>query len=170
MGAADFINSVRPAAREGRSTRNELDNRWSRTVATLQCLQQYRASPAVQKRILVVDDHRHSREGLRESLVGEGYQVEATADCWQAIKKVKEGRFEVAIIDLDLPPVHGVDMSGWDVIRICRAFHPAITIIVVSAEAGQEVKAQAEELKVAEVLEKPINPTQLKAIVRTLNL
>ena len=170
MGAADFINSVRPAAREGRSTRNELDNRWSRTVATLQCLQQYRASPAVQKRILVVDDHRHSREGLRESLVGEGYQVEAAADGWQAIKKVKEGRFEVAIIDLDLPPVHGVDMSGWDVIRICRAFHPAITIIVVSAEAGQEVKAQAEELKVAEVLEKPINPTQLKAIVRTLNL
>jgi len=170
MGAADFMNSVRPAAREGRRTRNELDNRWSRTVATLQCLQQRGTSPAVQKRILVVDDHRHSREGLRESLLGEGYQVEAAADGWQAIKKVKEGRFEVAIIDLDLPPVHGVDISGWDLIRICRAFHPAITIIVVSAEAGQEVKVQAEELKVAKVLEKPIDPTQLKAIVGTLNL
>jgi len=117
-----------------------------------------------------VDDHRHSREGLTESLSGEGHQVEAAADGWQAIKKVKEGRFEVAIIDLDLPPVHGVDMSGWDLIRICRAFHPAITIIVVSAEAGQAVIAQAEELKVAKVLEKPIDPTQLKAIVRTLDL
>lgn len=125
---------------------------------------------AAKKRILVVDDHRHSREGLRESLLGEGYQVEAAADGWQAIKKVKEGQFEVAIIDLDLPPVHGVDMSGWDLIRICRAFHPGIIIIVVSAEAGQAVKVQADELKVAKVLEKPIDPTQLKAIVRTLNL
>lgn len=164
------MNTVQPAARESRRKQDELDNNLSRTVASWQCLQQRGTSPAVQKRILVVDDHRHSREGLRESLLGEGYQVEAAADGWQAIKKVKEGRFEVAIIDLDLPPVYGVDMSGWDLIRICRAFHPGITIIVVSAEAGQEVKAQAEELKVAKVLEKPIDPTQLKAIVRTLNL
>jgi CheY-like chemotaxis protein len=55
-------------------------------------------------------------------------------------------------------------------VRICRAFHPAITVIVVSAEAGQAVMARAEELKVAKVLEKPIDPTQLKAIFRTLNL
>ena len=164
------MNSVRPAARETRRERDELDSNWSRIVASWRCLQQRGTSPAVQKRILVVDDHRHSREGLRESLLGEGYQVETAADGWQAIKKVKEGRFEVAIIDLDLPPVYGVDMSGWDLIRICRAFHPGITIIVVTAEAGQEVKAQAEELKVAKVLEKPIDPTQLKAIVRTLNL
>jgi len=164
------MNSVRPSARETRPKRDELDSNWSRIVASWQCLQQRATSTAVQKRILVVDDHRHSREGLRESLSGEGYQVETAADGWQAIKKVKEGRFEVAIIDLDLPPVYGVDMSGWDLIRICRAFHPGITIIVVSAEAGQAVKAQAEELKVAKVLEKPIDPTQLKAIVRTLNL
>ena len=164
------MNSVRPAARETRRERDELDSNWSRIVASWRCLQQRGTSPAVQKRILVVDDHRHSREGLRESLLGEGYQVETAADGWQAIKKVKEGRFEVAIIDLDLPPVYGVDMSGWDLIRICRAFHPGINIIVVSAEAGQEVNAQAEELKVAKVLEKPIDPTQLKAIVRTLNL
>lgn len=96
------MNSVRPAACESRRKRDELDSNWSRTVASWQCLQQRGTSPAVQKRILVVDDHRHSREGLRESLLGEGYQVE--------------------------------------------------------------------ELKVAKVLEKPIDPTQLKAIVRTLNL
>lgn len=164
------MNSVRPAARETRRKRDELDSNRSRIIASWQSLQQRGTSPAVQKRILVVDDHSHSREGLRESLLGEGYEVETAADGWQAIKKVKGGRFEVAIIDLDLPPVYGVDMSGWDLIRICRAFHPGITIIVVSAEAGQEVNAQAEELKVAKVLEKPIDPTQLKAIVRTVNL
>lgn len=164
------MNSVRPAAREGRLTSNELDNRWSRTVAALQCLQRRGGSVPAQKKILVVDDHRHSREGLRESLLGEGYQVEAAADCWQAIKKLKEARFELAIVDLDLPPVHGLQMSGWDLIRICRAFHPTINIIVISAEAGDVLNAQAEELKASKVLEKPIDPTQLKAIVRTLDL
>ncbi|HZY31116.1 MAG TPA: response regulator [Candidatus Methylomirabilis sp.] len=50
------------------------------------------------KRILLVDDHRHSREGLRESLLRDGYEVEAASDGWQAIKKVKESPFQVAII------------------------------------------------------------------------
>ena len=167
---ASFMNTIQLGPRDSIGRPNTAAISRSRTAATWQRLQRRGGAVPAQKRILVVDDHRHSREGLRESLLGEGYQVEAAADGWQAIKKVKEGRFEVAIIDLDLPPVHGVDMSGWDLIRICRAFHPGITIIVVSAEAGQEVKAQAEELKVAKVLEKPIDPTQLKAIVRTLNL
>ena len=167
---ASFMNTIQLAQRDSIGRPNAPAISRSHTAATLQRLQRRGGSVAAQKRILVVDDHRHSREGLRESLSGEGYQVEAAADCWQAIKKVKEARFELAIIDLNLPPVYGVDMSGWDLIRICRAFHPGITIIVVSAEAGQEVKVQAEELKVAKVLEKPIDPTQLKAIVRTLNL
>ena len=123
----------------------------------------------MQKTILLVDDYRHSREGLRNSLLGGGYQVETAANSWQAIKKMKERRFEVAIIDLDLPPVHGVDMSGWDLVRIFRAFNPAVPIIVVSSEGGKHIKAQAERLKVSEVLEKPITPARLKALVKTLD-
>jgi len=122
----------------------------------------------VEKRILVVDDDLHSREGLRASLQGEGYRVETAADSWQAIKQIKECRFDVAILDLDLPPVHGVTVSGWDLARIFRAYHPAISIIVISAEDRNAVRAEAERLRVSECLEKPINPTQLKMILRTL--
>jgi CheY-like chemotaxis protein len=129
-----------------------------------------RGTPAtVSKKILVVDDERHSREGLRVSLLGAGYTVETAADSWQAIKKIKDFPFEVAIIDLDLPPVHGVTLSGWDLVRIFRAFNPAIAIVVVGAEESRDVKAQAEQLKVAEFLEKPISPTRLKGIVSTLS-
>ena len=124
---------------------------------------------SVEKTILVVDDDLHSREGLRVSLQGEGYRVETAADSWQAIKIIKERPFDIAIVDLDLPPVHGVSVNGWDLARIFRAYHPAISIIVVSAEDRNAVRAEAERLKVSEFLEKPINPTQLKAIVRTLH-
>ncbi len=122
----------------------------------------------VRKRILVVDDDLHSREGLRDTLLGEGYRVETSADSWQAIRKIKECPFDIAIIDLDLPDVHGVAVTGWDLARIFRAYHPAISLIVIGAEEGRAVRAQAEQLRISEFLMKPINPPQLKAIVRTL--
>jgi two-component system response regulator PhoP len=122
----------------------------------------------VEKRILLVDDYRHSREGLRTWLLAGGYRVETAADGWQAIKKMKDGLFDVAIIDLDLPAVHGVAVSGWDLVRIFRAFNPTVSIVLVSSEGGTEVKAQAERLKVSELLEKPVAPATLTAIVRAL--
>lgn len=122
----------------------------------------------MEKRILVVDDDLHSREGLRDSLSTEGFTVDTAADSWEAIRGVKEGRFDIAIIDLDLPPVHGVSMSGWDLARIFRAYNPSISLIVVSAEEADVVRAEAEQMRVSEFLEKPINPSRLKRIVRTL--
>jgi DNA-binding response OmpR family regulator len=126
-------------------------------------------SAPVLKTILVVDDDLHSREGLQASLRAEGYRVESAADSWEAIKIIKEHPFDVAIIDLDLPPVHGVSVSGWDLARIFRAYHPAISIIVVSAQDRNTARGEGERLGVSEFLEKPINPTELKEIVRTLN-
>jgi len=123
-------------------------------------------SAATLTTILVVDDDRPSREGLRDALVHGGYAVETAADTWQAIKKVRERPFEVAIIDLDLPPVHGVSLSGWDLVRIVRAYRPGTAIIVVSAEDDVALKARAQLLRVAEFLEKPISPTHVKALVR----
>jgi DNA-binding response OmpR family regulator len=126
-------------------------------------------SAPVLKTILVVDDDLHSREGLQASLRAEGYRVESAADSWEAIKIIKEHPFDVAIIDLDLPPVHGVSVGGWDLARIFRAYHPAISIIVVSAQDRNAARGEGERLGVSEFLEKPINPTELKEIVRTLH-
>jgi DNA-binding response OmpR family regulator len=123
----------------------------------------------VNKTILLVDDDLHSREGLRQSLVGGGFMVATAQDGAQAIKQMIESEVGMAIIDLDLPPVKGVTISGWDVVRICRAFDAAMPIIVVTAEGGPEVRARAKELKVLECLEKPIAPGQVKGIVRAID-
>lgn len=123
----------------------------------------------MEKRILVVDDDLHSREGLRDWLRTEGYKVDTAADAWQAIKKVKESRFDIAIIDLDLPPIHGVSMNGWDLARIFRAYNPEIRLIVVSAEEADVVRAEAEQMRVWQFLEKPISPARLKTIVKALD-
>ena len=125
--------------------------------------------PPVEKRILVVDDDLHCREGLRDSLRAEGFRVEAAADSWEAIVKMKQSHFDIADIDLDLPPVHGVNMTGWDLARILRAYNAAICLIVVSAHEVDTARAEAEGIRVSQFLEKPIIPSRLKTIVRALD-
>src|SRR5436309_2288544 len=126
--------------------------------------------PAEPARILVVDAYGHSREGLSASLRVGGYRVETAAGSWEAIQKAKDGYFGLAIIDADLPPAHGIVMSGWDLARIFRAFHPGAAIILVTAEWRPELRAQAEGLHRARPLEKPIHPGALRALVKALRL
>jgi len=125
--------------------------------------------PAVEKRILVVDDDVHSREGLKDSLQTEGCRVDTAAEAWEAIRKVREKRFDIAIIDLDLPPVYGLNLNGWDLARIFRAYNPAIYLIIVSANESEVVRAEAAQMHVSQFLEKPISPSRLKIIERTVN-
>lgn len=125
--------------------------------------------PSEPARILIVDAYGHSREGLKASLRGGGCVVETAAGSWEAISKMREGRFRAAIIDLELPPAHGVAMSGWDLARVFRAFQPGGAIILVTAEWRPEVEMEARRLQGVQLLEKPINPAALRAIVRTLH-
>jgi CheY-like chemotaxis protein len=122
----------------------------------------------VQPRILLVDAYRHSREGLSDSLRVGGYRVDAAAGSWEAIQKSKGGHFGLAIIDLDLPPAHALGVNGWDLARIIRAFHPGAALILVTAEWRPELRAQADALHRARLMEKPIHPGELRALVKAL--
>ena len=120
------------------------------------------------KRIVIVDDEMYSREGVRDSLVLEGYRVDTASDGWQAIRKIKNGRYHLAIINLDLRPFQGAEIDGWDLARIFRAYDPTIAIIAVGADEGLSLRQRAQELGVAEILEKPVSLMRLKALVHDL--
>ncbi|HEV8440624.1 MAG TPA: response regulator [Methylomirabilota bacterium] len=115
-----------------------------------------------------MDAYGHSREGLSASLRGGGWTVETASGSWEAVKKAKDGRFGLAIIDLDLPPAHGVAVSGWDLSRIFRAFHPAAAVILITAEWRPELKAEAERHSRMRLVEKPISPAELRSLVKAL--
>jgi CheY-like chemotaxis protein len=126
------------------------------------------ALPGHPMQILVVDAYSHSREGLCDSLRAGGYSVEAAAGSWEAVQKAKDGHVGLAIIDLDLPPAHGVVVSGWDLARIIRAFHPDAAVILVTAEWRPEARAKTDALQRARLVEKPIRPGELRALVKAL--
>jgi CheY-like chemotaxis protein len=119
------------------------------------------------KNVLIVEDDINCREGLKAMLGMYGYNVDTSQDGLQAIKKIKEKIFEVAVIDINLPPVLNVEINGWDLIRIFRSFNPGINIIVVSGEKG--IQARAQYFNLVGCLEKPILPSHLKSLMEALD-
>jgi len=123
----------------------------------------------MRRRILIVEDDQHSRKGLQDSLLADGHSVEAVSDGWQAFRKIKEGVFDLAIVDLELPPVLGVAMTGWDLVRILRAYFPGIPIVVVSSQEDAVIRRLLDRFKVSTFLVKPIDPARIKAVARGLD-
>lgn len=123
----------------------------------------------VSMRILIVEDDRYSREGLRDFLRGDGWTVQIYGDAWQAVLLARTCTIDIAIVDLVLPVMHGIPMTGWDLIRILRVYAPALPVVVVTAqERNSTLCEQAAALRVTEVLGKPIDPRYLKEVVRSL--
>ena len=124
----------------------------------------------MRKRILLVEDDEHSRNGLQLFLLAEGHGVEGVSDGWQAFRKAKEGVFDLAIVDLDLPSVLGVLVTGWDVVRILRAYSPEIPIIMMSAQDDGGIQRLVKRFKVHAFMIKPIHTEKLKACIQRLDV
>jgi DNA-binding response OmpR family regulator len=107
------------------------------------------------QRLLLVDPYGHSREGLGAALR-------------DAVTRMQDGGFDLLIVDLDLPPAHGLAEDGWDLVRLLRAASPTLPLILIAAESRPETQAAALRHGAAHLLEKPINPRELRSIVRAL--
>jgi CheY-like chemotaxis protein len=119
-------------------------------------------------RALLLDPYAGSREGLRASLEAEGCLVEAAADALHAVALMRAGSFGFAVIDLGLSPTRGIARNAWDLARLFRGFNPSAPLVLLAAEMRRDIEAEAACVGPALVLEKPINPARLRAVVRQL--
>lgn len=94
--------------------------------------------------------------------------METAAGSWEAIATMTKGTFDLAVIDLDVPPARGMALTGWDLARIFRAFNPGLQLILVAAECSPGARMEAERLAHVRLLEKPVNPLEFRSIVRGL--
>jgi DNA-binding response OmpR family regulator len=126
------------------------------------------AGAEARQRLLLVDPYGTSREGLGAALRNDGFNVETAAGSSEAMRQIREGLFDLAIIDLDLPPAHGLAEDGWQLVRLLRVADPALPLILIAAECHPGTQAEAGRLGAVHLLEKPINPRELRTVVRAL--
>src|SRR4051812_3782802 len=60
--------------------------------------------------ILIVDDETLIRDTLAEFLQGEGFSVTACGSAEEALRLARERRFEVALCDVQLPGLDGIEL------------------------------------------------------------
>lgn len=118
--------------------------------------------------MLIVETGGQSSGGLANGLRSQGMDVEVAGEYLEAVRKMKAGHFGVAVIDVDLPPASGSELTGWDLARVFRVVSPGSALVLVTARWSAELGAEAERLRDCCLVEKPINPPDLRAMVRAL--
>ena len=64
------------------------------------------------KRILVAEDDRTTRTMLESVLTAAGYAVVCVADGAAALKKIREGNFDLVLTDIWMPKINGLELMG----------------------------------------------------------
>ena len=110
--------------------------------------------------ILVVDDERALRYFLRLHLQEQHYQVTEAADGKAAIDLIDKHNFEVALVDLRL-----TDMDGLEIVRHLRQVSPKTGVIILTAYATLDSAIEALRQGAHDYLTKPFDTSELLASV-----
>lgn len=85
--------------------------------------------------ILIVDDERVVREGLKTMLLGEGFAVRTARDGDEALERIAERRPELVLLDVMMPKMNGFRCC--EEIRRQNALLPVIFLTARDSEADQ---------------------------------
>jgi two-component system response regulator PhoP len=114
-------------------------------------------------RILVVEDDSGLQTSLAEILREAGYAVDVSGDGIEGLFFGQEYPLDLAIIDLGLP-----GLPGLDVIRKLREQERQFPILILTARADWQDKVEGLEAGADDYLTKPFHPEELKARVGAL--
>src|SRR5579863_8939154 len=114
-------------------------------------------------RILVVEDEQGIALGLEEDLALEGYRVEVAADGETAVRRAREGSFDLILLDVMLPR-----KDGFQVCRELRHGGLHTPIILLTARALEAEKVLGLQLGADDYVTKPFSPMELRARIQAV--
>jgi two-component system, NtrC family, response regulator AtoC len=115
----------------------------------------------VAERILIVDGDDSMRESLELALSAESHEVASVRNAATALEQIEARTFDVVLCDLGVPGLDGMELLP----QLARRA-PAMTLLVMSADAGIELASEALRLGAYDCLVKPIQPSELRLAIR----
>jgi DNA-binding response OmpR family regulator len=112
------------------------------------------------KRILIVDDEPNVRLSYRAVLEAERYVVDEANSAATGLEKLVAGRFDLAILDLRMP-----EMDGLDLLAQMRERGLSTPTVMITAYGNLPHAVRAMKLGAIDFLQKPLTPVQLRHIV-----
>lgn len=114
-------------------------------------------------RVLVVEDQAALRMQLKLSLAEAGYAVDQAEDGEEGLYVGREYPIDVAVIDLGLPKLNGIDL-----IRTLRQEGKEFPIIILTARNSWQEKVEGLEAGADDYLVKPFQTEELLARINAL--
>jgi DNA-binding response OmpR family regulator len=114
-------------------------------------------------KVLIAEDDRHIRDGLREILEREGYRTVTAADGARALALFRSESPDFVCLDIMMP---GAD--GYDVCREIRRADPGVPIVFISAKSEEVDKVLGLELGADDYILKPFGVREVLARIRAI--
>ena len=114
-------------------------------------------------RVLIAEDERRLAEAIARGLRREGMAVDLAPDGTDALVKARVIRYDVLVLDRDLPGVHGDEVC-----RAVRGERPETGILMLTAAGAIEDLVEGLSLGADDYLAKPFRFAELVARIRAL--
>jgi two-component system response regulator PhoP len=114
-------------------------------------------------KVLIVEDDKDLRRQLKTALESRGYTVEESADGEDAAFMGMEYPYDLAVVDLGLPK-----LSGVDVIRHWRDAQKSFPVLILTARGDWQDKVEGLEAGADDYLVKPFHVEELMARLNAL--
>ena len=108
-------------------------------------------------RLLIVDDDDQWRQTLVRRFSRQGTAVSAAGSAEEALEKAAQIRFDVAVLDLNLP-----GMSGIDLLTVLKERQPELEALMLTAHSSIETAVQAMKRGAYDYLVKPFHLPELE--------
>ncbi|SFK54543.1 response regulator transcription factor [Lysobacter sp. cf310] len=116
--------------------------------------------------VLIVEDEASARTrmlGLMRALAGPQARIDSAADLAQARARLQQGRYDLALIDVQLPDGSGIELIAW-----LGAHRPQTAAVIVSAYAEEETLLAAVQAGAIGYLLKDRDDDELRLCLQSL--
>jgi two-component system chemotaxis response regulator CheY len=117
-------------------------------------------------RVLIVDDSSLVRMYYRDALEKAGFEVEQAMNGLEAMEKALAGRFDLLIVDVNMPKMDG--FSFLRELRRSRAPAGSVPALVITTESGEQDVQEARIAGANFYLVKPVAERELQSYVAVL--
>jgi DNA-binding NtrC family response regulator len=113
------------------------------------------------EKVLIVEDEENERTGLAELISAWGYCTAVAGDGVEGLEKILEWSPGIVVTDLRMPR-----MDGMELLRKIAPQPHEVAVILLTAQGSIDAAVSAMKLGAYDFIEKPVNPTRLRAILQ----
>ncbi len=114
-------------------------------------------------KILIVDDEVNFLHSLSDVLKRKGYSVATAQNGLEALEKLKERYFNIAIVDLKMPR-----MGGMELLEVMKERYPQTLVVILTGYGTIKNAVQAMKKGAYNYLIKPFNPDEILLIANKI--